>query len=725
MSGRIKQQMATTESVYYLLEELLQFVDGDELVSAVASARASVAKRKREFQEQARERRKVPPKRSGSVLDRGEHHPVCEAAASLVASRRPREKNKEPKAPTIDELKKRLLRSEDDSDNESEASAASNRRGHYATIDALVASTEIDIDSLEMDEGLRQDAEDDREAETGKLAMELLWTDITDSTTSARHRGSLVKTVRNDHWQTFVPTLAKAFKKQKQYFTPTTLPPQGCAGMRLFGRVWASSCGVVFERKSLDLPEDVWAWPSGFFAKTEFGVTSKTTADKTLRPDLERALATLEELEGMAARREYEHFGAKQQGGIVPYNEVFAPIKIEAVVAVFARTTQVQHLLMAMGARDAMQRLVDEMLPPEATKRRIALLVLDADAESPPKLVSAAAQAALLRRVSAFDQPHSLLSGSPPLPIHAQRVLYGEGSHAVLCLHGAHAVTDVVLEDALLLDDEGDDIPDFVQVARRAEVALRRAVAPSRNNAYAAEAVVRVFGHVVATRPDFRSRVFSEWTNSTALMLPPNEVTDENCLRAAGALACLAALASGRLAWAADQAVQLLGNWIDKAEASLAFRVSSWRDASRHTEDGTAGPSFAAFAGKKAIQNRSKFRDKLQEGLGRKLTRVDQYSSSDDGEQDDESPVGEHRLAQLTELVASCHAPCLRLELLQFVVGLDARWTRDLMLHSCELARDSLTENLRNGNLTTSNSDLNLMQMAAAIERKAGVVTHE
>ena len=59
---------------------------------------------------------------------------------------------------------------------------------------------------------------------------------------------------------------------------PRRLPPARCVGMRLFGRVWAQSAGVVFSRKALGLPEDVWCWPSGFFAKTEFGTRARGAA---------------------------------------------------------------------------------------------------------------------------------------------------------------------------------------------------------------------------------------------------------------------------------------------------------------------------------------------------------------------------------------------------------------------------------------------------------------
>lgn len=704
-----------TEAVFYLLEELLQCEEREELMEAVQSARMGVAQVKR------KRRSSKNLVHQSSFGEAGPQHPVCEGAVQFASARASAlgmsEGRKKFKTPKIEDLRRRLLHEEGDSDNDSEAGAGPQ---HQQGRQALTASSELSIEELEAAESAYVFEDDEtwaREVLAGRHAMELLWAQ-TPKTGNPRLRGSLVKTIRNEHWPTFVGQLAKVHAKKKQYFTPTSLPPRGCVGMRLFGRVWAQSCGIVLERAALDLPKDVWAWRSGFFAKTEFGVTSKTTADKTLRPDLEAALATLDELEHMAAAREYEHFGVKKtadEGIPVPYNEVFAAVKLEAIVAVFARTTQVQHILMAMGARDAMQRLIDEMMPDEGRpKRRIALLVLDANGTSPPKLLCPRAQAEILKRVSAPDQPYSFLSGSSPLPIDS-RLWASRGivtMHAVLCLHAGHAVSDDTLHDALARSCDDHDLPWLVCVEHRAEVALRRAVAPSRNNAFAAEAVVRVFGRLVANAHlssscDGAGSLYKDAADSTAAMLPSESVTDEACLRAGGALACLAALASGRLRWAAERAVDLLDGWLNKAEASLAFRVSSWRDASRHQpDDGNHGPSFAAFAGKKAINNRAKFRDKLKVGF------APSSLPQDDCDEQSDDPII-YPLAQLTDLVLSTHAPCLRLELLQFVVGLDSRWTRDLMLQSCELARDSLAaQNSTSPSLSSSQSDNNL----AAVE---------
>lgn len=620
--GHSKEMASTETEVYWLLEELSN-LEGEELSEAVRAARAAVIKPARSNE------RALSRAWSTATID---ENPVCVGASQFVGSRAV--KVPQYKMPTIDELRKRLLNDETVEDESPRPSA-------------FGPSTEVEIE--------------DGFDEAGQRAVDLL---CSPEGSSPLRRGALVKTIKNDHWRTFGGLLARVKKKHKPYYTPTSLPPVGCVGMRLFGRVWAQSCGIVLDRAALDLPDDVWAWRAGFFAKTEFGVTSKTTADKTLRPDLQAALASLEDLEEMAAKREYEHFGTRKVADdVTPYNEVFAPLKIEGVVAVFARTTQVSHLLLAMGARDLLQRLTD---------RKIGLLVVDASGTQRPRVVSVAAQAEIVRRVAESSSFHS----TTPLAVDTRS--YGLDSDASLAFHAAHSLTDDALKEALACDR-------LVDVGRRAELAVRAAIAPERNNPAAAEAVVRVFAAFVLDKPPTR--------DVTVFQLPAPEVIDDDCLRAAGAFACLAALVSGRLAWAAQEALDLLDDWLHRAEASLAFRVSSWRDASRHND----GASFAAFAGKKAIQNRAAFRDKLANLAPKR----------------DNDESHDHALGHLTALVVSCHAPCLRLELLQFLIGLDARWGRDLLLHTCELARDALADTNSYNPLISPNSDSNLSVLAS------------
>ena len=123
----------------------------------------------------------------------------------------------------------------------------------------------------------------------------------------------------------------------------------------------------------------------------------------------------------------------------------------------------------------------------------------------------------------------------------------------------------------------------------------------------------------------------------------------------------------------------LLDAWLEKADQSLAFRLAAYRDAADASK--TAGdkegslhaPQLTAFAGGRALANRRAFRDRLAS-----LARSD-------GSAVDAAPA---KLAELAALASSFHRPSLRLELLQFVLGLEdaAAWSVDRLAGALELA---------------------------------------
>ena len=255
---------------------------------------------------------------------------------------------------------------------------------------------------------------------------------------SAFERGALVKTIRNDFWHQFARALDRGD------LSPCSLPPPGGAGMRLFGRAYSSSCGVVLARKKLHLPEDVWCWPAGFFAKTEFSTGRKksesldsSSSSFFVADELRRNAVPLEKLERMAIRKEYVHFGeTRASTEVAPYNEVLAPVTREAVVAVFARTTRPDHLLLAMAARDLLAVASDTALP---------LLVLDAGGGADAVEFTADQQAGLLAKLceakpSFCLRPHADVPAlrHAPGPLDAQ-----------LVAHGAYGLADDVLHALL------------------------------------------------------------------------------------------------------------------------------------------------------------------------------------------------------------------------------------------------------------------------------------
>ena len=136
------------------------------------------------------------------------------------------------------------------------------------------------------------------------------------------------------------------------------------------------------------------------------------------------------------------------------------------------------------------------------------------------------------------------------------------------------------------------------------------------------------------------------------------------------------ACASGALAKRSRDAVALLDAWLEKADQSLAFRLAAYRDASKTAGDKEGSlhaPQLTAFAGGRALANRRAFRDRLAS-----LARSD-------GSAVDAAPA---KLAELAALASSFHRPSLRLELLQFVLGLEdaAAWSVDRLAGALELA---------------------------------------
>lgn len=109
----------------------------------------------------------------------------------------------------------------------------------------------------------------------------------------------------------------------------------------------------------------------------------------------------------------------------------------------------------------------------------------------------------------------------------------------------------------------------------------------------------------------------------------------------------------------------------------MAFRLASWRDQRAAQDDlqiaTDNNSSFMAFVGKKSITNRTKFAQQLREAV----------------KQTDFSDV--RFLRSIYDVVQRMHSPCLRLELLQYVLGLDNRYSIAHVMRSIELAATCLS----------------------------------
>ena len=120
---------------------------------------------------------------------------------------------------------------------------------------------------------------------------------------------------------------------------------------------------------------------------------------------------------------------------------------------------------------------------------------------------------------------------------------------------------------------------------------------------------------------------------------------------------------------------QVLDDWIQQS-SSLAFRMQSWkslRDKHRASGSSEPGSNMMTFLGHKAIQNRRLFLEALQDQLA-KASGVTSF------------------LMRLCSLVARLQHPCLRLQLLQYITGVDERFVVDLFKQTCEFAFQCVAE---------------------------------
>jgi hypothetical protein len=126
----------------------------------------------------------------------------------------------------------------------------------------------------------------------------------------------------------------------------------------------------------------------------------------------------------------------------------------------------------------------------------------------------------------------------------------------------------------------------------------------------------------------------------------------------------------------AEEVVTALEEWVEYGQHNVAFRIASWqnqRTANRDLKINVEqNPNFMAFAGTKAITNRKSFASKLRRAID-----ITDFSDV-------------RFLLVISEIISTMHSPCLRLELLQYVLGLDNRYSVAHVARSVELAATCL-----------------------------------
>ena len=168
---------------------------------------------------------------------------------------------------------------------------------------------------------------------------------------------------------------------------------------------------------------------------------------------------------------------------------------------------------------------------------------------------------------------------------------------------------------------------------------------------------------------------------------PPPPPLDTDRLRSAtnsdgllavlGAAQVLKAMQDGSAKRRAQEVVASVEEWVNYGEQSMAFRISSWYDQRAAqgdlkiaTENDT---NLMAFVSNKAISNRKSFAQQIRAAV----------------ENTDFNDV--RFLLAMDEILSKMHSPCLRLELLQYVLGLDNRYSVAHVRRSVELAASCLS----------------------------------
>jgi hypothetical protein len=139
----------------------------------------------------------------------------------------------------------------------------------------------------------------------------------------------------------------------------------------------------------------------------------------------------------------------------------------------------------------------------------------------------------------------------------------------------------------------------------------------------------------------------------------------ESILIGLGAYKAIGGVATGDVLGRLQMAMTQIEDWLDNSRQSYLFCLESFVSVS-----GMESASLVPFLSGKAISNRQTFLQNLRELEKRAKTNMEPY------------------LRQVVTLIASMNSPCLRLQLLQFVLGLDGRWSKHMLARSSCMALD-------------------------------------
>ena len=511
-----------------------------------------------------------------------------------------------------------------------------------------------------------------------------------------RDRCALVKTVGNGDWLRLLSNLA-----HKPLRTSLSLlPPDG--RMHLFGKSTRQVAGLLFDRRQCDLTT-AYCWPSGYFAKTEHHLhVDASTGNVHLTGGRGNHLTTLDALLNALS-------GVNGTAEPPQYNELSIVMRgVVGLCGIIVRSSAPEDVLFAMGV----QALLSHLFPGHAS-----MPLLRHSPTSGITAITHEEQLELLRPDATRVAPAPSTSvGVPRLPVDT--LSYPElGPVERLNLHALHGIEHRALHETfrqLATVDGGARLASHV-VHSLCAAALVDNVASAREIVLASAPVLlapllEVDGRSVCTvrwascSGDWPGDEDEQCSNAACertatdgqaakgelafvrsivhSVTPLRRVcSDVGCsggmLVALGAHITISEFIAGRTAERLGKACRWLEDWCHRAEpgpcspAALIFLVTSWLEARK--VDGNS--DWLSFLSGKAVRNRMAFHSLL----------TDLHATLESGN-------GLEWLAKLYQLTSRLHKPCLRLRILQQVLGLDTRYSRDIVHGVICLAFDALED---------------------------------
>lgn len=469
-----------------------------------------------------------------------------------------------------------------------------------------------------------------------------------------RTENALVKVIKNNDFKQFLDRIG-ADENDGGIKTSTTLLPANGRKMNLYGQTFHYSVGLIWNINDIDTTS-CWCWPAGFYAKTEFNHDPVTNR---LLNGLQEALVSLEMLRIKNAQMLNDTNITES-----PFNEVFAPVTVKSLCGIICRSREYHHLLLAMGVRDTVSRIF-QIAP---------LPIVLHDTQHGVQILTFKHQQEILTDCIRYVQPFAsfpVMVGKPKTPMIPLR---GDSLPLrVLCRPDDRLVVDIrrydftPAEQMKFIGSHGGDkdcIEEVVDHAmergdyRDAEELILTGLlgAALASNDHSLEAIVRVVAVSVIDHPELYvpsrvDKICNQVKNQDAVLV------------GLGAYKAIGGVATGEVLGRLHEAMTQIEDWLTHSRQSYLFCLESFVAVS-----GMEDSSFVPFVSGKAISNRQAFLQNLRELEKRATSNMEPY------------------MRQVVTLIASMHSPCLRLQLLQFILGLDGRWSKQMLARSTCLA---------------------------------------